>query len=185
MQIQRANGRKQRKRLKNNGPRYWVLAAGAAGAIVAFTVGNSHRMFTAYAHTRDGALEIATMEDEAFSVMEFNIPKGTLREVLEAFQKKTGIEISIGNELILDLESPGIVGTFSAEAALRRLLVGTGVSFSFIGPRKAVLTLQAEAATVDIIDTNTKIVSSSKYTEPLRDTQQTIRVINEEVIRQQ
>ena len=47
------------------------------------------------------------------------------------------------------------------------------------------LTLQAEAASVDIIDTHTQVASSTKYTEPLRDTPQTISVINEEVIRQQ
>ena len=185
MQIKKASKRKLRSGSRGSGPRYWVLAAGAAGAIVAFTVGNSHRMFTAYAHGRGGALEIAAMDDDTFSVTEFNIPKGTLRDVLDAFQKKTGIEVSVGNELIFDLESPGVVGSFSTEHALRRILLGTGVSLAFAGPRKAVLTLQAEAASVDIVDNRTQIVSSVKYTEPLRDTPQTISVINEEVIRQQ
>lgn len=184
MQIKRFRRRKNRV-AKGQGPRYWVLAFGAAGAIVAFTVGNSHRMFTAYAANRNGSLEIEMKHDGSFALADFNIAPGNLRSVLDAFRKETGIEVKVANDAILDIDSPGVVGRMTTEQALRRLLTGTGVSFSFVDPRKALLTLQAEAASVDVVDARTPVVSSAKYTEPLRDTPQTISVINEEVIRQQ
>ena len=184
IQIKKASRKKRRARSAKAGPRYWVLAFGAAGAIVAFTVGNSHRMFTAYAHPRNGALEIAVRADE-LSVTEFDIPAGPLRDVLATFQKKTGIEVKVGIELILEIDSPGVVGSFTAEQALRRILLGTGVSYAFTDARIVSLTLRAEAASVEIKDTNSPMVSSPKYTAPLRDTPQTLSVISEEVIKQQ
>ena len=180
MEIRRANRRK-----KKSGPRYWVLAFGTAGAIVAFTVGNSHRMFTAYAHERAGVLEVTKNDDASFAIADFNIPAGVLRDILEAYRKTTGIEVDVANELILNLESPGVVGRFTSEQALRRLLTGTGVNFVFTDARHALLTLQAEAATVDVVDNRTAVVTSPKYTEPLSNTPQTISVIPEQVIKQQ
>jgi catecholate siderophore receptor len=184
MEIRHGKGKRGRSG-KNRGPRYWVVALGAAGAIVAFTVGNSHRMMTAYAHHRDGALEIGLNDDASFKTEEFNIPAGSLRDVIEAFRKKTGIEVAIGNDLILDIASPGVAGSLTAEQALKLLLKGTGVNFVFTDSRKALLILQAEAANVDVVDNRTAVVSSAKYSEPLRDTPQTISVISDEVIKQQ
>ena len=182
MEIRKARkGKKGRRR----GPRYWVIAFGAAGAIVAFTVGNSHRMFTTYAHERNGVLEISRSDDGKFTSIDFNIPAGKLREVLDAYRKKTGIEVTVSSDLILDLESPGVVGSLTAEQALKRIIEGTGVGYAFNDSRHARLVLEAEAANVDVVDTGARAVASTKYTEPLRDTPQTISVIPEEVIRQQ
>ena len=186
MEIRSSKQRKKASGSHRKGPRYWVLAFGAAGAIVAFTVGNSHRMFTAYASHKDGVFEInGRMDDGSFIATDFAIPAGTLREVLVAFQKKTGIVVTTGNDSILDIASPGVVGKFTAEQALKRILTGTGVSYVFTDPRQALLMLEAEAASVDVVDTGAATVASAKYTEPLRDTPQTLSVIRQEVIRQQ
>ena len=185
MEITRSTKKRKSAKTRRKGPRYWVVAFGAAGAIVAFTVGNSHRMFTAYASHHNGSLEIGASVDGSFVVTEFDIPAGPLRDVLVAFQKKTGIEVKTGNEKILDIGSPGVVGKFTAEQALKRLLSGTGVSFVFTDPRQALLMLEAEAANVEVVDTGAASVSSAKYTEPLRDTPQTLSVIRQEVIKQQ
>lgn len=176
---------KKGKKRATSRRRCWVLAFGAAGAIVAFTVGNSHRMFTAYAHNRDGVFEIGHRPDDSFAVTDFDIPPGPLRNVIEAYRRKTGIEITIGNEMILDIASPGVVGRFTNEQGLKRLLTGTGVSFVFTGVRKALLILEAEAASVEIVDNGARAIASAKYTEPLRDTPQTLSVISQEVIKQQ
>jgi catecholate siderophore receptor len=184
MEIRRGKGKK-RFGSKARGPRYWVIAAGAAGAIVAFTMGNSHRMFTAYAHGSNGTLQLAGKVDGAFTPVDFNIQAASLGEVIDSFQKKTGIHVMIGNDLILEIPSPGVVGSFTVEQGLRRMLNGTGVSFVFTGPREALLTLQAESATVTIENPNTQVVVSPKFTEPLRDTPQTISVIPAAVIKQQ
>jgi catecholate siderophore receptor len=162
-----------------------VIAAGTAGAIVAFTVGNSHRMLTAYAHHRGGALQIGRMNNEDFAVIDFDIPPGPIRSVIESYRRKTGIEVHVDNELVLDIESPGVVGRFTAEQALRRLLNGTGVSYAFTGVRKAVLILEAQAASVDVSFSNSQVISSPKFTEPLNNIPQTISIISEEVMKQQ
>lgn len=185
MKIRRAGKNKKRTGRDRRSPRYWVVAAGAAGAIVAFTVGSSHRILTAYAHERAGVLEIGGRPDDSFATIEFDLAKGSLRDVIALFEDRTGIQVKVSNDLILDIESPGVVGRFTAEQALRRLLMGTGVSYVFTGPRQALLMLQAEAAIVDVVDAHAPAVSSTKYTEPLRDIPQTVSVISEDVIKQQ
>ncbi|HKP69501.1 MAG TPA: TonB-dependent siderophore receptor [Pyrinomonadaceae bacterium] len=182
MEIRKA---KRGKKGRGRGPRYWVIAVGAAGAIVAFTVGNSHRMVTAYAAERHGVLEVGRSDDQRFAAIDFNIPAGTLRSVLDAYQKKTGIEVSVSSDPVLDLPSPGVVGSFTAEQALKRILEGTGINYAFSDSRHARLILEAESANVEIVDTGAHAVASTKYTEPLRDTPQTISVITEDVMRQQ
>lgn len=172
----------KRKRRAKRGPRYWVLSIGAAGAIIAFTVGNTRAMRVTYA---EYDRPVATAYADAETTIDFNIPAGPLTEVIAAFQRKTGIEIKIDNDSILGISSPGVVGSFTAEQALRQILNGTGISYSFKGARSVLLHLEAEAANVEIRASSAKIVDSPKYTEPLRDTPQTISVLSKEMIEQQ
>lgn len=180
MEIHISNEGGKRKRRAKRGPRYWVLSIGAAGAIIAFTVGNSRAMRVTYAeYERPVAAAVSD------SAVDFNIPAGPLTEVIVAFQRKTGFEIKVDNDSILGISSPGVVGSFTTEQALRQILNGTGVSYSFKGARSVLLHLEAEAANVEIRASSAKIVDSPKYTEPLRDTPQTISVLSKEMIEQQ
>ena len=158
---------------------------GAMGAIVAFTLGGSHKMMVAYAQENNGTLEIVRTTDEGADVYRFDIPPGVLKTVLESFEKTTGIKVDADNKDIFDVASPGVSGMFSSEQALQKILAGTGVSYTFKGTRQVALELHAEAAIVDVRQSDAKIVSSPKYTEPLRDIPQTISVIPKEVIEQQ
>lgn len=182
LELRKANRKKRRGK---RGPRYWVVAIGTMGAIVAFTVDNSRAMNIGYAKHRNGDLVIEKTAGDEFSPIEFNIPAGTLQEVVAAFQKKTGVEIKVENESILSLSSPGVVGNITVEQALRQILSGTGVSYVFLGARNVLLNLQAESANVEIKGSDAKIIDSPKYTAPLRDIPQTISVISKEVIEQQ
>lgn len=182
--IKKALKKRRRHVAKRRGPRYWVLAMGAAGAIVAFTVGNSRRMMVAYA-SGDKIEFSKRVNDERFASIEFNIPPGDLETVLKEFQKRTGIVVDVENERILSIASPGVVGNFTAENALRQLLMGTGVSYAFRDARGVLLSLKAEEANVEVRDEQAQIVASPKYTEPLRNTPQTLSVIPKEVIEQQ
>ncbi|MBC7901222.1 MAG: TonB-dependent siderophore receptor [Saprospiraceae bacterium] len=185
IKLQKANNKKKRNRTGKHGSRYWIVAFGTMGAIVAFTVGSSRAMNVAYAEHRDGGLAIGKRAGDDFSSIDFNIPAGTLREVIAAFQKKTNVEIKVENDSILGIASPGVVGNLNIEQALRQILNGTGVSYAFTGARTVLLNLQAESANVEIKGSDVKIVDSPKYTEPLRDIPQTISVIPKEVIEQQ
>ncbi len=170
------------KRRAKRGPRYWVLSIGAAGAIIAFTVGNSRAMRVTYAEYERPAA-VVTADGE--TTIDFNIPAAPMAEVIAAFQRKSGIEIKVDNDSIMGLASPGVVGSFTVEQALKHLLNGTGVSYSFKGARSVLLHLEAEAANVEIRASTAKIVDSPKYTEPLRDTPQTISILSKEMIEQQ
>ncbi|HMJ07613.1 MAG TPA: TonB-dependent siderophore receptor [Pyrinomonadaceae bacterium] len=182
MSIAKANRRT--KKTGRRGPRYWIVAVTAAGAIIAFTVGNSRAMNVTYAAVRNGEL-VAVKAGDEFSPIEFNIPAGTIEDVIAAYQKKTGIEINAENTSILSIGSPGVVGNFTAEQALKQMLRGTGVSYVFVAPRGVLLGLQAESASVVIKGSDAKIIDSPKYDAPLRDIPQTLNVVSKEMIEQQ
>ncbi|HQU91902.1 MAG TPA: TonB-dependent siderophore receptor, partial [Pyrinomonadaceae bacterium] len=177
--------KKNRKRHGRKGARYWVLSALSTGAIIAVTIGSSHRMVVGYAEERNGRLEMVSMNEDKVSTIDFNIAAGQLGEVLEAFQKRSGLTVNVDNESIRGIQSPGVVGNYTPEAALKLILNGTGVSYAFRDARSVLLSLKAEDASVEIRDDSVRLVSSPKHTEPLRDTPQTINVIPKEVIEQQ
>jgi len=179
------SSKKNRKRHGKKGARYWVLSAISTGAIIAVTIGSSHRMVVGYAESRDGRLEMVSMREDKVSTIDFNIAAGSLGEVLEAFQKRSGLTVNVDNESIHGIQSPGVIGNFTPEAALKLILNGTGVSYAFRDARSVLLSLKAEDASVEIRDDSVRLVSSPKHTEPLRDTPQTINVIPKEVIEQQ
>lgn len=185
IKLKKANNTKKRTRSGKPGSRYWIVAFGTMGAIVAFTVGHSRAMNVAYAEHRDGKLVFEKLTGDEFSPIDFNIPAGTLQEVIAAFEKKTGVAVSVENDSISGIFSPGVVGDLTVEQALRRILNGTGVSYVFKGARSVLLNLQAEAASVEVSGSEAKIVSSPKYDGPLRDIPQTISVISKDIIEQQ
>ena len=63
----------------------------------------------------------------------FSIPAQPLATALDRFADQAGVSFAYRTGDLSTLQSPGVVGTFTPRDALQRLLVGTGVSFSFIG----------------------------------------------------
>lgn len=185
LEIKRSNRKKRWNRKGRRGAGYWVVAVGTFGAIVAFTLGNSHRVNVAHASDGFRPASISKSVEDDSTTIDFEIGASDLGTVIEAFRRKTGIQVIAENPAILEIASPGVSGSFTVDQALKEILKGTGVSFVFRDPRTVILSLSAETASVEIRDTGAGIVSSPKYTEPLRDTPQTISVIPEDVIRQQ
>ncbi|HYH47585.1 MAG TPA: TonB-dependent receptor, partial [Thermoanaerobaculia bacterium] len=117
--------------------------------------------------------------------LRFDIPPGPLAAVLAAFTEATGVKVEVPAEAA-GLESPGVAGLFGPEQALRELLAGTGLTFRFTGEDAVELQVTRMSETIDV--TATPIFpapSSPKYTEPLRDTPQTLTVIPHQMIEQQ
>ena len=185
MGVHLAKSTKRKSRSGKCRPRYWVIAVGTMGAIVAFTVGNSRAMNVTYAELRNGELVSAKLNGSEFKPIDFSIPAGTLQEVIAAFQKKTGVEIKVDNDKILGIASAGVVGNLTVEQALSQMLSGTGVSYVFRGARSVILNLQAQAANVQVKSSEAKIIDSPKYNGTLRDIPQTISVLSKEMIQQQ
>src|SRR5262249_24550934 len=113
----------------------------------------------------------------------FDIPPGPVETVLATFQKLTDLQTLVPNEKLKAIPSQGVSGVYTVEKALAQILAGSGVTYRFSGPKIVTLELEGVAASVDILGRISP--SSPKYTEPLRDTPQTITVIPKTVIEEQ
>ncbi|HMF61561.1 MAG TPA: STN domain-containing protein, partial [Vicinamibacterales bacterium] len=74
-------------------------------------------------------------------VRRYDIPAGTLEAVLAAYRAASGVTITAATELIQG-NSPGVSGMFTAEQALERLLTGTALRFRFTAPFAAIVEVQ-------------------------------------------
>ncbi|HKV10805.1 MAG TPA: TonB-dependent siderophore receptor [Thermoanaerobaculia bacterium] len=117
-------------------------------------------------------------------VHRFDIPPGRLGTVIAAFEAKTGIDVQVESAPVGDIASPGVSGLLTADRALRELLRDTGVTYRFTGTQTVLLELRLSES-LDVTVTAPAGASSPKYTEPLRDTPQTITVIPREMIEAQ
>ena len=149
------------------------------GMLVAYCPRNSHNIVLGKVRPSEDAAVAAQQQ------IAFDIPIGTLESALISFQKTSGLQVVIPNEAMRTLPSPGVKGTYSAEQALREILRGTGISYRFSDKRTVLLEIQAGTESVEVRDEGRIILSSTKYTEPLRNTPQTITVISKEVMEQQ
>lgn len=118
-------------------------------------------------------------------VHRFDIPSGMLDTVLAEFGRITKVAVELQAAGIGNLPSPGVRGQYTVELALRQILQGTGVSARYnTAADKIILEISGPSASVVVTDRATPL-SSPKYTQPLRDTPQTIMVIPKSVIEEQ
>src|SRR5688572_33253303 len=68
-------------------------------------------------------------------VAEFNIPPQALDSALIRFSQQADVQVSVAAASIVGLRTQGVVGRFTASAALSRLLEQTGLEFQTIGER--------------------------------------------------
>ena len=183
IQIKKRSNRGKRK--KNNQPRsrhrglsYWA-AISALSALMAYAPLASRAVIPVQAHE---SLTIITGQDQS-QPSRFDIPPGTIETTLDAFRSLTGIEVLIPDDKMRVLPSSGVSGVYTAEKALEKILAGTGINYKFSGPKIVTLELPGLAASVEVLGQISP--SSPKYTEPLRDTPQTISVIPKAVIEEQ
>ena len=114
----------------------------------------------------------------------FDIPPGPLTEALAAFEKVTGLTIVVDAARVKGLSSPGVVGQFTLEEALRRMLTGTSFAPQFVDA-KTVLVDVAVAEFVEVSGRTATRSAQPVLTEPLRDVPQTITVVPAAVIEEQ
>lgn len=169
----------QKSRKSKRRSRCWVLSIGAMGALVAFTVGNSHAVAIGYARGTQAA--VSAQGQSRTQARRFDIPSGTLETVLDTFQSLTGLRVVITDEKMRGLSSRGVSGTYTPEQALAQILADTGITFRADGPETLTLVIQAAPESVEVVG-RTSPLSSPKYTEPLRDLPQTVTVIPKDVI---
>lgn len=172
--------KKTRVHHRRRGPRYWIVAIGAMGALIAYIPANSHNVVLGKARIDD---KPAVTEQQRQIL--FDIPADTLEAVITRFQKLADFQVVIPNDAMRSIASPGVRGNYSAEQALREILRGTGISYRFTDKRTAILEIHADSEQVEVRDDTQPVLSSPKYTQPILDTPQTITVISKEVMEEQ
>ncbi len=170
---------KRPRKACRRGPKYWIVAMGAMGMLIAYCPARSHNIVLGKARVSEDARVQVQQQ------MQFDIPAGTLESVLIVFQKISGLQVVIPNEAMRSLASPGVKGRYNPEQALREILRDTGIAYRFDNKQTVILEIQAKTESVEVRDESRVVLSSTKYTEPLLDTPQTITVISKEVMEEQ
>jgi catecholate siderophore receptor len=114
----------------------------------------------------------------------FDIAPGPLDGAVEAYEKATGltVKIKLPAGTLAGFNSPGVVGLYREDEALRRLLDGTGLNYRVEDATTMVVGVQSKD-TVSVTDSVTDSVSLTKFTEPLLTTAQSITVIPQFVVK--
>lgn len=105
-----------------------------------------------------------------------DIPAAPIRQVAAALERATGVRVTLANEFIGNITSPGCTGTFTFQQALQLLLDGTNATFR-MGGGAAILDIPGLSESVSVSGDITRTVASPKYHAPLRDIPQTIEII--------
>jgi hypothetical protein len=114
----------------------WLVA----GAFVASTaLGKSDVRAQARFVPIGGRPALTTAGD--LPVLRFDIPGGSLREVITAFEDVTEIRIRYTVDEMRLIDSPDAAGVLAAEQALRQILAGTSMAFRFESPHESALQL--------------------------------------------
>lgn len=85
------------------------------------------------------AVEPAQASSSRMGDYRFNIAQQPLVDAINAFTQVTGWQIGFSADLAQGVASPGVQGSLPAQAALQRLLQGTGLSFRSIGQGNVIL----------------------------------------------
>jgi catecholate siderophore receptor len=166
-------------------PRTWIISVGTMGVLFAYTVGNTRAVSLARIHQDPPPSHVSyLLTQDPKATRRFDIPPGPLSEVLEAYQRASGVGVTYSLDAIRSIPSPGVSGILSFEQALNRVLAGTEVHYTFTSPTTVALDLKGPSEQVEVIEPALS-PSSPKFTESLRNTPQTITIIPRAVIEQQ
>jgi catecholate siderophore receptor len=126
--------------------------------------------------------QAATPQTQA--VFSFTIPQGLLAAAIRQFESITGLTVTVADDLVRNLTSEGITGTFTAAQGLDRLLAGSGLSHRSLSADTVVIEIRVSSDTVEVT-TGAPRVQSSKYSAELTETPQTIQVIPRALLEEQ
>jgi catecholate siderophore receptor len=173
--------RKKKVSNRRRGARYWM----AVGTVAAYAIFGSDAVFKVYAQQDLPAPTVSVPgQTLGLTVRHFDIPPGTLDAVLPVFVKTSLFNVTVPQDSMRAIWSPGVAGLYTPQAALQKLLTGTGIGFHLTGPDQVLLEIQGMATSVDVTDASVE-VSLPKFTQPLVDTPQSIDIVPQHVIQDQ
>lgn len=112
------------------------------------------------------------------TVRRFDIPAGPLDIVLAEFAKNCGVTVQyvVPKETIPGFKSGGVIGLYSQQQALKQILGGTGLAFSFAGEDVVSIGLKNSQA-IEVNATSANSVALANIPTPLLDTPQSVTTI--------
>ncbi|MGH9648268.1 MAG: TonB-dependent siderophore receptor [Bryobacteraceae bacterium] len=189
----RSKTSKPRKEEKTKGASQsvWPVAYrwAAMGTLIAYSAAGSKTINLAQAQEIPRRMQpngaISPTQDSQ-PVWRFDIPAGSLDSVLTGFEQVTGLRVSVSKEGLRTLSSPGVSGVYTAEQALQKLLMNTGLTHRFTSAATVSLDIKSVAASVEVTTSVAALAASSpKFAEGALDTPQTISAVPQAVIEQQ
>jgi len=170
--------RDKKKRRNLCGHRAWL----AMGTIAAYAAAGSGKAAIVYAqNTKSNPNGQAQLP-----VRRFDIAAGPLDVVIAQFEQACGVNVqfSVPTETVPGFKSPGVIGLYTQEQALKHLLVGTGLSFAITGQDQVTIGVK-NAESIEVHGINTDTLALSKFPVPLLDLPQSVNAIPKEIMEQQ
>jgi catecholate siderophore receptor len=164
--------RSSRVKRRHGTTRLFVLGAVASGSLL-----------TGHADAQTTAPAVQPAPQDAGSRIAFDIAAGDLAAVVRRFEAVTGMRVTFAIPALETLPSPGVRGRLTSYEALDELLTGTGVGYAVTTP--GMVTLNVRTSETVTVTGESLGVASPKYTQPLRDTPQTVVVIPQQVLAEQ
>ena len=99
-------------------------------------------------HAR-AAIALAQAESDTLIRRDFRIASQPLPDAIREFTRQAGVQVRTEAE-IPAVHSPGVVGRFTAQEALRRLIAGTGLTAEVVDDRTLALRAMSGAYELDL-----------------------------------
>ncbi len=122
---------------------------------------------------------------QGLMVRRLEIPAGPLDEVITAYKRVTGIEVtfSVDAATIAGFNSPGVSGLYTEDQALRAILVGTGLSYHIDSTGKVTIGVSTNESVV--VEDTSPSIALDRYPAPLLDTPQSVSTISQAVMHEE
>ena len=157
----------------------WV----AMGSLVAYSAVGTQTIHVAQAQTAPSSLSRTPISQSTCS---FDIPAGMLEAVAPAFEQVTGLTVRFSREELRKVHSPGVTGQYDREAALKKLLAGTGLGFRFTSATDVTVDLASVSSVVEVnASVDALPASMPKYAQLPIETPQTVTAVSQQVMQQQ
>ena len=127
--------------------------------------------------------------DAVQGAFRFDIVAGPLDGVLAAFERVTGVTVSVASSLRATVQvvySPGVTGAYSVDQALERLLAGTGLAHWLAAANVYAIDVRPVSENVEVrasgADVSGAAMTAIKTLTPLRDVPQSVTVVTRSMI---
>jgi catecholate siderophore receptor len=175
------------KSIKINRVDHWPVTYrwAAMGTLLAYSALGVTKVATAAPWAQAKGKDGTSLGPQALVTRRFEIASGSLGDTMDAFAKVCGISMKFADDELRTLPSKGVMGLYTPDQALKLLVADSGASYRFVAADAVSIQLAQVATSVEVSTDGAQMIASAKYSELLRDTPQTISVIDNQILEQQ